>query len=490
MGKRETKESYKDSKDYQQDVTDRYDDLLGQNQPSSGESGSEGGGEGGIPGVGGPAGSYGGNYSSPFFGQTGGDYGDITGAPWTRGSGLEGRSSDISQIRGLWGGPTNPGEGSTTPKDQRDYLNTGYKGIYENQDTLKNPDKISSAEQQETLGQFKKFRDTGGLSDETVNRMRGMGGFDEFAKTGGYTPEAIANIKAQALSPIGAYAGGTRDELSRRAAVQGGYTPGFDAASRQLQRDAARNIAATSLDANVGIQDRINQGRQWGIGNVASAEGGIAGMQSANRMNALQGESAIGANLSNISAEDIANSQNTDLFNIQNKQNMKLAGLGGLGGLYEGTMGRGENAFDREMAVQQNALNRGLTSSENAYNRYHTTDENAVDRDFNARESSLGREFAGGQNALDRNLSTSQANANRQLAIMNSMFGQRGQGLSQQAQLGMQPGIGGNIMAGIGAGAGILGGMMGGGMFGGGRGLTNTPSGQGTAAFDPYRGYW
>jgi hypothetical protein len=308
-----------------------------------------------------------------------------------------------------------------TVGDQRTALTGGYNSMMQPAGTLQarsisfdpmgNPRDINVSELRDTLGGYKGFRDTGGLSTENVNRMRGLGGFDEFARTGGYTPESIANIKAQALSPISSYATGTRDELNRRAALTGGYAPGFDAANRQLQRDTARNIADTSLAANVGIQDRINQGRQWGIGGIAQTESGLAGMQTGNRLAALGGEGNIGQALSSFDARNIENEMQAemfnkqmqdsvarfnagmateaDLFNIQNAQHSRAQGMAGLQGLYNTDVGQYQNELDR-----RNALLGGQTQANLGY-------------------------------------------------------------LNNQSQLAVQPGIGGNVMGAIGAGAGI-----------------------------------
>jgi hypothetical protein len=253
--------------------------------------------------------------------------------------------------------------------------------------------------------------ESGGLSGENIARMRGNGGFDEFATTGGYTPTSIANIKAQALSPIGSYATGTRDELARRTALTGGYAPGFDSANRQLSRDTSRAIADTSLNANVGIQDRINAGRQWGISGLAGAEAGLVGQQSSNRINANQAasgielqlqdtisryramglsmEQATAKALSDFDAQNVSNEMGVNQFNIENQQNQNARGLSGLQGIYNTDVGQYQNALDRS-----NGLLGGQTQANLGY-------------------------------------------------------------LGNQSQLAMQPGIGGNIIQGIGAAAGV-----------------------------------
>ena len=209
---------------------------------------------------------------------------------------------------------------------------------------------------------YKAFRDTGGLSQENIDRMRGNGMFDEYAKTGGYTDKNLADIKAQAISPIGSFATGARDELARRQAVQGGYGPGMDAASRAIRRDAARGITDASLNANVMLKDRVNQGRQWGISGLAGAEAGLATLQTGNRLAALGGETNAGSSISQASAADRANelavqqfnamAQNsTDQFNTGNTIGGMYAGMGGLQGLYNMDNANQQTEYDRGINI-------------------------------------------------------------------------------------------------------------------------------------------
>lgn len=255
----------------------------------------------------------------------------------------------------------NPGIGG-----QKDYLTSQYKGMLETGPSrvslgggVSSPGKVDVSDLRNTLPEYQKFRDTGGLSAENIERMRGMGGFEEFAKTGGYTAPQLANIKAQAISPIGSFATGTRDELARRRSVQGGYAPGFDAANRQLQRDTSRAIADTSLNANIALQDRINQGRQWGIGGLSAAESGLAGMQTGNRLAALGGETNIGSAISNASAADISNAMAADQINAQiaaqeamvnagREDAYRSQGLSGLSDIYGTDVGLQQGEYDRQ----------------------------------------------------------------------------------------------------------------------------------------------
>lgn len=130
----------------------------------------------------------------------------------------------------------------------------------------------------------KRFADTGGLENADLDRWRGGGVYDEFGKTGGYSDVDKANIRSRAISPIGSFAAGERDEMARRRGVQGGYAPGFDASQRALKRDTARNIADTSLDAEIGIQENVNKGRQWGAEGMSRTEGEIETLRTQNQL--------------------------------------------------------------------------------------------------------------------------------------------------------------------------------------------------------------
>lgn len=287
----------------------------------------------------------------------------------------------------------------------REELLSGYRGMMQAPERLEFGSvgaarDIDVSDLRNAITGYKEFRDTGGLSAENIERMRGMGGFEEFQRTGGYTPEALANIKAQAISPIGSFATGTREELDRRRALQGGYAPGFDAANRALQRDAARQIADTSLAANIELQERVNQGRQWGISGLTTAEQALAGMQTGNRLAALGGETTAGSAISEADARNVANQIAVDqinaqmqaqeaMYNQQNAQSQFAAGLGGIGNIYAGDIEMQQSEYDRQLAI-----------------------------------------------------------ANAENAARHGYFG-------NQTQLSMQPGIGGNIVSGIGTGAGI-----------------------------------
>jgi hypothetical protein len=132
----------------------------------------------------------------------------------------------------------------------------------------------------------------GASSEEGRNRIRGNGVFDEFAQTGGYTPGNIADIRTRATSPISSYYSGLREDIGRNARI-GGSGAGYAAALGKMGREGAREAGATSLEAELGIADRVRQGRQWGAGNVSGAEQFLGNQQMAGLQGAAGIESAM-----------------------------------------------------------------------------------------------------------------------------------------------------------------------------------------------------
>ena len=173
------------------------------------------------------------------------------------------------------------------------------KGAYETLARTGGYDAARRASIGENVEGLKGFSRAGGLDDKAINRFRGSGVFDEFSKTGGYSDSDKANIRSRALSPIGSYATGTQDELNRRRAVQGGFAPGFDSASQSLRRDAARGIADTSLNAELGIKDRVNAGRMGGARALSQAEGSLQGLRTGNMFAGMSGAGGMEMNMQN-----------------------------------------------------------------------------------------------------------------------------------------------------------------------------------------------
>lgn len=106
-----------------------------------------------------------------------------------------------------------------------------------------------------------------------IERLRDLdnNGFGEFARTGGYSGQDIANIRSRSNSAVPSFYSNVRDEMARRNAVSGGFSPGYSAGLRAVTRDQARGAADQVRDTELGISDRVREGRQFGLTGQANA---------------------------------------------------------------------------------------------------------------------------------------------------------------------------------------------------------------------------
>lgn len=136
----------------------------------------------------------------------------------------------------------------------------------------------------ESIGRFKDFATTGGLSAEDMSRMRGLGVFDEFANTGGYSSGDISNIRSRSNSVIPSLFSQNREDLGRLNAIQGGGGGANAAALAKMARGSSQAIADASRDTELGISDRVRSGRQWGSESLSNAEGRLQNLLSSNKL--------------------------------------------------------------------------------------------------------------------------------------------------------------------------------------------------------------
>ena len=153
---------------------------------------------------------------------------------------------------------------------------------------------------EESSDLFRRFADSGGVEE---NRLRvAHPYFREFAETGGYSDQDKRNIRSRATSPISSIYSGIRDDSARRGVVQGGYGPGRSALTSRLARDEAGAVGSTSLNAELGIMDRVHAGKQFGSGSLDRSEGNIQNTLQRGRMfgsSGLQSNEHLAAQISN-----------------------------------------------------------------------------------------------------------------------------------------------------------------------------------------------
>lgn len=184
----------------------------------------------------------------------------------------------------------------------------------------------------EIANRFKAFGDSGGIDDEGKARIRGNGVFDEFARTGGLSEGDKANLRARSTATLPSFYDQLSNELSRGKAVQGGYSPGYDAQAAALARDKAYGANRVAAEAEGDIVDRVTAGRQWGAGSLSSAEQGLQGLLSNNKLSAW--------------SNALAAMQAGDDSNFRNMQG-ELGALEGLRGLRTDQPGEEFGIYDR-----------------------------------------------------------------------------------------------------------------------------------------------
>jgi hypothetical protein len=195
-----------------------------------------------------------------------------------------------------------------------------------------------------------------GYDPETVERMRGAGVYDEFAKTGGYSEGDRSNIRQRATSGIPMFYGRMRDEANRLGTVQGGYGPAQAALMSRMGRSQSGAAADAALNAELGIMDKVNAGRQWGATGMTEAESALSGLRLSSlgqagtqelgignslqqgRMFGVSGLDAMGQAAANraaySSSSSAANQAAMDRWANEFAFERQQAGLEGLGSLY------------------------------------------------------------------------------------------------------------------------------------------------------------
>jgi hypothetical protein len=210
--------------------------------------------------------------------------------------------------------------------------------------------------QQGRIDSLTEIGKTGGLTEEEKQRARGGGYYEEFAKTGGYSDRDLANIRSRANSGVPAAFSRMKAEGDRFANIQGGAGPGRSIMMGRLGRQQAAGAADASLNAEIGIKDKVNQGRQWGTQGMSTSELSLQDLLSKNKLSGLMGgnqsqqqmmESIMGGRqwgtggLQGMAENDrqaamqaAASSAAGDRWSQEFGLRQKLAGLGGLESLY------------------------------------------------------------------------------------------------------------------------------------------------------------
>jgi len=163
------------------------------------------------------------------------------------------------------------------------------------------------AKQNALIAQMEEMGRTGGLSEEDMLRMRGGGIFEEFQKTGGYNDAQLGDIRARANSTLPAYYDAVRQGQNRMASIQGGNPAASAAMAARLARDQAKGLREQTLDTELGLSDRIREGRQWGAEGGAQAEGALQSLRTGNMISGQRGAADTRGGMLNSIAQNMTN---------------------------------------------------------------------------------------------------------------------------------------------------------------------------------------
>jgi hypothetical protein len=202
-------------------------------------------------------------------------------------------------------------------------------------------------------------------------------------------------LRARGTAPISSLYTGLQDQVNQQALVGNNSAPGKAALMSRLARDSAKGIQNAALDTELGITDRVLQGKQWGAKGLSDAESGIQNLVVPAKLNSLNsavensrgiqefiaamqlqsglGLSDVEANVENMLANErhwgasnlessaarggsnAANALGLEKYFLEYGNDNRMAGLSGLGGLYGGLSDQNSDYLNRSLSE------RGLT---------------------------------------------------------------------------------------------------------------------------------
>lgn len=135
---------------------------------------------------------------------------------------------------------------------------------------------------------YQKFADTGGIN--RGDWADAQAGYKDFAGGGGVDARAL---RERATAQIPAFYQNFKQSAQRRANVQGGYSPGFDAQQAEMARQAGREGFQASRQVEGDIADKVQAGREFGIAGQGNLATTIAGMEQSGKLSGLGGLTSI-----------------------------------------------------------------------------------------------------------------------------------------------------------------------------------------------------
>ena len=167
-----------------------------------------------------------------------------------------------------------------------------------------------------------------------------MNQYQDWAKTGGFSQEDLANIRARSVSPVRAAYSNAQREMERGRALQGGYSPGFNAATARMAREQGQLGSDMSTNTEAMIAELLQRGKLAGMGGMTSMYGATPGLANTFGQQMLQSQGQ------NLQAAGLQNQLGLGIMGAQNQQaqvpgnwQQAMNNIAGLGGAAQGIGG-------------------------------------------------------------------------------------------------------------------------------------------------------
>ena len=212
------------------------------------------------------------------------------------------------------------------------------------------------------IDDYRRYASGADISEADRIRMRGGRGesgeltYDEFSRTGGFNPEQERVFRERGTSGTSSFFDALQNKMAQLNRAQGGYSPGYEAGTRAVSRDASREVTKARNDTEAALQDMIRKNR------LSGAEG------------ASRTETALQNLLAKKFTEGMGGATDTRFRLNQNVAGNKLLGARGLEGLTKGKLDtvnaivnlRGQTPG--EVASYNNSLNQAAAGGAGAAN--------------------------------------------------------------------------------------------------------------------------
>jgi hypothetical protein len=113
-------------------------------------------------------------------------------------------------------------------------------------------------------------------------------GYQNFANSGGFSPEDISAIRARTIAPTRSVYANANREVDRMRSLQGGMSPGYGTLKARMAREGSQALSDANLNAEAGIAELVNRGKQFGLSGGTSLYSSTPGMANMFGNQALQ----------------------------------------------------------------------------------------------------------------------------------------------------------------------------------------------------------